>query len=343
MAEINTRGDSLRFYLTGAGSDGGSQASAAASLGNYRSSTRVGSLGIAVANAISNITINHASGPNGEGSGELEAVGADDLAWTPPGGTQGDAVTISNGETKILEGGDTDSQWIEVTRTSATALSGTADLNLSDPANNVFGFDDVSSAEATAGDSEYRCFAAKNTNALSLSNVTFFIEPLEASVVSGTQALGASGAGTIRAVSSSAFADWPRVGLAHIKTSGGSTREIVYYERPAGNDRDLVVPAAGRGLLGTSAAAGATSDIVHPVAPIRIAKEGPAANAQTIANESTAPTGLSWSTAITAATGVNVGTMAAGDIVFIWVHRSILAGHRGTDELMNWIGVSFEV
>src|SRR4051812_37429689 len=107
MPDQKTRADSLRLYLTGAASNGGAQTDHNAAFGNYRSATEVAVLGATVTSPISNITINYVAGANSTGTGSLTATGSDTLAWTPPGGTQGSAVTILNGETKIVEGGDT--------------------------------------------------------------------------------------------------------------------------------------------------------------------------------------------------------------------------------------------
>ena len=159
----------ILIYLTGAGSDGGAQASAAASLGSYRSSTEVGA----------------------------------------------------------------------------------GDNNL---------FDDVTGSEASAGDTEYRCFCVKNTN--------------------GSDALDA-------------VKVW-------ISTDTGNGEDDISFavEVPTGSDT--------------------------------------AGYAQTIANESTAPTVNAgnvsdWSDATTKGTGVSIDInahdtdMDAGEIIFVWLRRVISA------------------
>jgi len=83
MADTQTRADSLRLYLTGAGSDDGSQIDDNASLGGYRSSTEVVSLAASRASAIANITIDFVAGKNGIGAGTLTVTGDDTLTWTP--------------------------------------------------------------------------------------------------------------------------------------------------------------------------------------------------------------------------------------------------------------------
>ncbi len=132
MPEINTHADAVHAYLSGAASDGGAQASHDASLGNYRSSTALAGLGVTVTSPISGVTVDYAAHYNGTGSGTLAAPSADTLTWRAPNGSTGAAVAIANGETKILEDGSDPSKYIKVSRTSASALTGTATLTLAD-------------------------------------------------------------------------------------------------------------------------------------------------------------------------------------------------------------------
>jgi hypothetical protein len=346
MADLLTRADALRLYLTGAGSNGGSQSAANSALGNYRSSTEVAALSASRASSISNVTLDYIAARNGPGTGTLTATGNDTLTWTPPGGSAGADVTILNGESKVLEGGGDPSKYVRVTRTSTSNLSGTETDTLTEVLNNVIGLDNTTSAEAAAGDDNYRAICLKNgSGSVTMQNITAWIGTLGTQRTSGTAQLGSSGAGTITSATSSAFADWPNSGFCHIKTSGGSTREIVYYS--SRTDTSLTVPSAGRAQLGTSAAAGAFNDTLDAVPGIRIAKEAPtgsasAGNAQTIANEATAPTGVTWSTAITQGTGVSIGTLAPGEIYFLWIHRHVVAGSVAEASVRKLVEFSYD-
>ena len=119
MPNEKTNADALRLYLTGALTAGAEQPYHSLSLGGQRSSTEIG-LGHDLVNPIFGLVVDFVSYENGIGSGALAAISSSELAWTPPGGTQGSAVTIANGETKVIEGA-TASQYIRVSRTSATA------------------------------------------------------------------------------------------------------------------------------------------------------------------------------------------------------------------------------
>ncbi len=343
MPAQKTRADSLREYLTGAGSDGGAQTAPNASLGNYRSSTEAVSLSITVASAIANITIAYAGGGNTTGAGTLDSLDANTLRWKCAGGSYGPGVAIANGETKIIETLDIPGAFIRVTRTSATALSGTATVTLAKSINNVFAFDDVSSAEALAGDTEYRGTIIVNENTVSVTSFKRWIGVLGTQQVSDGGQLGASGAGSI--TTTGTFATFPDSGWAHVKTSGGTTREIVYYT--SRTNTVLTVPAAGRARLGSSAAAGANTDTIDAVPGIAIGVDtagvtAGAASIQTIANENTAPTSITWNTGITAATGLSIGTMTTTQQVGFWIKREIPAAAMSTTDASVLLNDSFD-
>jgi len=346
MPDVYAGADALRFYLTGASSDGGAQTDPNASLGNYRSSTRATSLGISVAGGPANITVDYASGANGTGAGSVSAESADTLAWTPPGGSKGDAVTIANGETKILVAGSSHPEdFVEVSRTSATALSGTATVTLSDQFNNVFGLDNVSTAEQAAGDTEYRCFAMKNVSSSSTNTIKAWLG-LQGTVAAVNAAgYAASGAVTVT-IKSGDYDDWPDSGFVENENTG----EVMYYTSRTSSA--LTVPAAGRDVWTDVAggAAGTLDDVLNPIAGIRIAKEAPASQAtgaftdKTVAGEGSQPAGLTWKhpTAVDDADVISIGDLATTYIYGLWVERAVIAAATAEASVLNDIRCSFE-
>lgn len=332
MPDEKTGCDSLRYYNTGAAADGNAQTDPNLSLGNFRSGTEVTHLSVSVQNPIANITIEHVDGANGEGSGSLAATGVNDVRYTPPGGSQGPTVTIANGETKIVEGGGgATEKYVRITRTTTDDLTGTATLVLTYTGENVIALDDVSSAEASAGDDEYRCVAIKNDASETVKDVKVKLKVLGTQQTSDAGQLGASGAGTI--TTSGTFADWPEKGYCAIYTSGAAEREIAYYS--SRTTTVLTVPAAGRGLLGTTAAAGAASDTVDAIQGIGIGKDDPTSQPSgsfvdnTGAGEDTAPAGITFTSPVLDADAVDIGDLAAGYIYGLWIHRETPVGAEG--------------
>lgn len=117
-------------------------------------------------------------------------------------------------------------------------------------------FDDVTSAEATAGTTEYRCYYVKNTSASSWYSVEVWIQ-----------------------------AD----------TSSASTSLAIGLD-PVGNGDGVSTGVA-----------------------------------TTIANETTAPSGVSF-TSPTGSPGLSVGTLAAGEVRAVWVRRTVNAGAAAAAE-----------
>lgn len=348
MGEIFTGGQSLGLYYTGL-RHGSLAYGLAGLLGGGRLKKRVQSLGFVVnAQQIPELVIEEIGSGNGAGEGVLKATDVDELTWTAPGGTEGAAVTIADGETKLLEDGGDPDKWIVVTRDGAGDLLEQMPLALVDLHANAIGMRDVTAAEAAAGLNTYYGLMVWNGGALSASSAVAYLGTLAGEETTDAGQLGASGSGTIAAYGSGSFSDWPSSGWARIEDSGGSLKEIVYYTGKVGGIGvggafiGLTVPAAGRGRLGTSATAGAATDTVVCVPGIRIASEAVVSGEiQEIADQETEPSGRTWSTAITSGTGVSLGTVAADGLVGLWVHREIPAGAVAKPEHENRIVVDW--
>lgn len=335
-----SRADSVRRFLSGATSDGGVQTDPDAALGNFRSATQITELTFSVTSPISDVTVEWASGNNSEGAGTLTAIDSTTLAWTPPGGSQGPSVAIANGETKILEGGGgaLDS-YLRVSRTSATALTGAATVTLSYALNSLF--DDKTSAEQAAGSTDYRCEVLKNVSTAQVNDMKAYLGTLGTDATSDTTVLPASGLGTIETTGS--FADWPDSGAVAIY-DGATLREIAYYT--SRTNTILTIPAAGRGILGTSAAAGAVTDTVMAVPMLRIATETPSSQStgffQTIADEDTSPTSVTFSTPHLVADAISIGNVAAGNIHAIWYERETPVGATAEPQNVNILKFDYD-
>jgi hypothetical protein len=340
MPDQYTGPDSLYEYLTGAGSDGGAQTDPAASLGNYRSSTEAASLGIQIANALAGVSILFAGGGNPLGDGVLVAPDSTHLTWKPFGaGSAGSPVAFSGTQIKAIPGPANAGQYLRVQATTPLT-PGSSTITLSPLYNKFFGFDNVAVADAAAGLVNYRGSIIRNESAVSVTSIKRWIGELATSAITATGGgLGASGAGTI--TTSGTFADWPDTGWCHVFASGGTDKEIVYYT--SRTDTVLTVPAAGRAQLGSTATAGTTGDTLHSVPGIAIAVEPGGAQAfgssiQTIANQTTAPAGVTWNTGILSSTGLNIGTLATNQQIGFWLKRAIPAGCKASpreDVLLN--------
>jgi hypothetical protein len=323
MPDEKRGADSLRFYLTGAQTIEGAQGNPDLSLGAFASKDRMPSFGVERITAIGDVKIWHVAGENGMGTGILEAISANELTWTPPGGTTGTAVTIADREFKSIAGADA-SKYVVVERLNATALAGTETVKLSEMVNNVVGFDNVTSAEALAGDTEYRALMMRNVSDEDLDNIKIWhgsVAPFGLTSVSWLPA-GAN-PGTIEGPAGR-FATWPLTGYAAVVAIPSTIREAVYYA--SRTDDVLTVAASGRARLATVATAGSSLDSVFAIPGYRIAKEAPTANAitdKTVAGEGSQPGGLSWLVTTAAANALSIGTLTPGQRFGLWFEREI--------------------
>lgn len=345
MASILTHADSLREYLTGAGSDGAAQINPSLSLGNFRSSIEAVSLGIEVLTPISSVYALYAGGECDAGDGVLTAVDSNNLTWQPPNGTQGSAVNWTDGvqATRILEGGSSYGSYLRVTA-EAPFTPGRSVIRLSKLYNSIFGFDTLTPSQATAGLSHYRATMLRNESLQLVSAFARWIGQLGTQRVSNTTQLSGAGAGSI--ATSSSLADWPSVGFCQVRSSVGTLKEVVYYT--SRTSTTLTVPVAGRGLLGTSATAGVNTDLIYSVPGVAIGIDAAGvqtfgAAIQTIASQATAPIGITWNLGVTLAGGIQIPTINPNQQVGIWVWRHMPAGSVATPSAAVKFQDSFKV
>lgn len=341
------RGDSVRLWLTGANSDGGAQADPDAALGNYRSSTEASRVGFVQLSPLPGLFVRAASRANG-GDGRAGAIVTESrtaVKYFAPGSIEAGpvAMPLVTGQTVTLEDGANPAKWVRVERTDATPqFFGSSSVELTDQFGNLFGFTDVTNSQRSAGGQFYRACMVRNVAMPTAYDVRFWVAELADSSTAAGGALGSSGAGTITGPTD-AFLGWPTAGWARVEQSNGTLREIVYYA--SRGDNTLTVPSAGRARLGTSAAAGSVNDRVRCVPGVRIAWE-PASPAfggsvQTIADETAAPTSVTWSTAVTPASGVAAGDLQTCRQGALWIERDVSAGAAAHAKLLNLIGFSF--
>ena len=84
---------------------------------------------------------------------------------------------------------------------------------------------------------------------------------------------------------------------------------------------------------------------MHAVPGIRLALEAPPyafAPVQTIASETSAPSGVAWSTAITAAAALEIISIDVGCSHGLWVHREFPAGGAVANSQESALECSFK-
>lgn len=136
---------------------------------------------LAAAGALPGVSITHAAGRNGPGVGRLQDLGGGGTAirWRAPGSsTYGPAVDVSAGGSFLVEDGEDRSKFLRVA-VAATHLSpgpSEARVYLADRYQNGTVDDDVTAAEATAGDVGLYRITCRNASATDLSNLVVWLD-----------------------------------------------------------------------------------------------------------------------------------------------------------------------
>ena len=130
---------------------------------------------------IDGVAILHVGGKNGTGTGVLRSVTvATRLSWKAPGSSSyGTYVDCSVDGEYVLVDGDDDSKYVRVyvynSHLSSTPEEG--NVYLQDLINNETGSDNVSAAEATAGDVKDYTVAIRNSSGVVVSPIKFWLDP----------------------------------------------------------------------------------------------------------------------------------------------------------------------
>ena len=143
--------DALGFLLTGgAGNDNPD-----ASLGGVVSSSRVIGLGPLMTSPIPSVRVDLVYPAVALGDAEVAVDINGNLVFTPPGGSPGTPVTIAAGETKVVQGADTNKA-MRIFREAGLNFSGVGNLELLGVLNGALAMANVTDAQRVAGVTTYR-------------------------------------------------------------------------------------------------------------------------------------------------------------------------------------------
>lgn len=348
MADVLTGPDSLRFYHSGASSDGGSQSDESLSLGNYRAGDEIQCYEDVTLAGGTEGTIDFIAGFNGEGTGNIKFEANDKVYWKGPNNGYGSAVTIAQSETKVVID-DSGSSYIRFTRTQAGNFSDrNEDITLTAKANNLIGIRDTTEDDCKIDHTIARCIVVKNVHASDdLDELEFSCENNGTYQISDAEQLPATGAGLIG--TSGSFATWPASGWAcvqHLDLAGPSLQiEIVYYF--ARTASELFVSSAGRGRFGTMPMSGSDDDNILNISGILLGMEAPSAQPDgyftniSEYGEYTRPAGVDFPTITLGGFNLSVGTLSAGEIYALWILHDCVPGQSGLSKLFSKIICGF--
>lgn len=193
-------------------------------------------------------------------------------------------------------------------------------------------FDNINAAESEAGDEEYRCIFVRNEHAtLTLEASRVYLET-NSPMCALTTGLANGGSETTVEVDDNSL--FPSKGTFIVEEE-----EINYTGKNVGNTE---FTGCTRGYNGSS-------KVLHSIGAecehnqIRFAIEAPSPTnsspVQTIADESTAPTGLTFSDARNFTDAQVVGDLAPGEKYGIWIKRKVGKDSQALDDIYFYLRI----
>lgn len=301
----------IKRYLSG----GGSNTLANYSFGGAISSTQIlNQTATRSTSLITGVTINDAAG-NALGTGTLSFNGtAKTLTWAPPNSTSGTAVDVSVSGTYAIQG-PSNGGYVSVT-VVASSLPGSSvsdSVVITALANALW--DDVSKAESNTGTVEYRCEYFKNTHASdSLIDFKLWIAentPGQDSVAIGLDDAGMTATATplTKSITGATWGSSKSVFTCATHGIPVGANVTVAGMTPSGYDGNYVVTAADTNTF-------TVAELSDP---------GTFSSGGTVASETFAPTGVTFSTP-TSAAPLTLGDMAPSAYYGVWIRRTVPAG-----------------
>lgn len=323
MATAYTRGDSIALHLT-APLGSSTAGDVSASLGGALVPVQVPEVAVALTGSVPPIIVEHVGGYPGTGEATIRANESGQLCYTPVGGTEGDPVAITDGESVVIEGAGGAAEYVRVRCDGSTDLASVGFSVVTSPIyGGIIGMDDV---DGTTASETYYAGMLRNHGEVP---VTFSIgvPSLGTARVSDSAQLGATGAGTIATTTVDGFADWPASGWVFVYNDGAGRMEAAYYTSRT-NTVLTISSGTHRGLLGTTASAGASDDVIKPISGLRVALEAPSADGviQSVASTTTAPTAVTFGLVVDFDFNPTQVTLAPLGNYGVWFRRSTPAG-----------------
>lgn len=304
-------GDTFRLYLGG----------------NYRTATKVRGLTATGLSNVTGVVIDYAGYLNGEGNGTLDFTASGTLAtWQAPGDSNpGSSVDIGSNGSYVLYSED-ENKWIEITVVAASLPGGdesdTIALVYPDEAflPDFEGYETVGS-----GKIRYHLAVVKNEDGSdTMIDLRAFLSPADPGTATTLSAGKDTGEGSVAVADAS---DWP---TRSFWVKNTTKNDLAYCKYRTGNT--LFLASRVGGLRGHTAQSWDSSDAVIPYPEVDIGLDAPATNQfESPTNETTAPSGVTFSAPTDYDNGLAIGNLAAGALYGVWVRETVVQGVYSRD------------
>ena len=308
--------------------------------GKFRTDFEVPGLTFTAPVHATGVNIGHVGYENGTGAGTLSwAAAGSTVTWDPPIGSAGIAVTVAAAGTYVVSD-DSGSCWIEVTSNAAGyAGTNTTDIITLTRPNGIL-VPDAEGTETTDGKTRYYALPFKNNGTDIIYDCYAYLSP-EVSVgtntLSGTVADG--GAGAQNMLFASTPTGWPTSGWVYNSVKN----DCRYFYNRSGTASRVSDPGAGQRGKTSVAWGSADALALWPDIDIGAGAMGTDNSFETPASETSGPSGVTFSTPLTAAAGISYANLAAAEVNVVWIRNVIPAGMRGKSNALSQIKFQCDV
>lgn len=304
--------------------------------GSWRSSEQIADMFFDAALTITGVTLTRVSVQNGAGYGLLSFnVDETILSWAAPGESSGPSVELSGDGDYVLYS-DSEEKWITVTvdvsELPASTISNQVVLWL--PYASVVP-DWEGDETSGSGKTRYHLVVIENSDDVNdMLNAHVYVSPdTDGDATTLQEGVGVL-ASSARVLNASG---WPTRSFWVLN----STRDDVRYVRHrTGNV--LYYEASGAGLRGKTAVDWSVGDSVEVYPEVDIGLDAPSSSEfEGPADETTAPSGVTFDSPKDYSSGLVIGTLGALDLYGIWIRETILEDHRTRADFSNQITVEW--
>jgi hypothetical protein len=183
--------------------------------------------------------------------------------------------------------------------------------------------------ETAAGKTRYRLLVVKNTDSTdSMTEVTVWCDKPD-----GTDTTVATGETITTAAGSADLTDASDHPSGNYWIYSSDNDDVRYVKSRSGNT--ITWTDAGTGLRGKTAAEWTAGDDVIVYPNFDIGLDAPSTDQfESPTDETTAPSGVTFSSPMTVDTGLEIGTLAAGDIYGVWYRETVIANQQSGDDVI---------
>ena len=309
--------------------------------GKWRSGEEVPGMSGTAPQNVTGVTATYIGYENGVGNGTLAYnATTEEMTWTAPSGTVGPAVDVSpTGTNTYVLFDDDDSKWIEVSvEQSALPGAGTPSDTMALVVPSGVFIPDFEGEETLSGKTRYHLLVPRNINTTDkLYDVRTYVTK-SVDNAADTTTTSAIGTGT-ETLSCTNLDNWPISGWIY----NSDKDDIRYYYNRSGNN--IRVYQRSGVLRGKTAVSWNSADNVELYPEFDIGLDAPdvGGDFEDPATETTAPSGVTFSTPLVIDDALTIGTIDAQSNYGVWIREVVEEATRARPNVISVVKFKLDV